>query len=106
MTVLLPAHGGNELAKYETVVAHVLSDVKFRIITFWNEAHSSVTNRVPLRSQEGEASHASLRNAGREFANVFGPLATLKMRAARNAGIRGEEAMRFSDDFKKAMASW
>ena len=83
-----------------------LSDVKFRIITFWNEAHSSVTNRVPLRSQGGEASHGSLKKARDEFASLFGPLATLKRNAVRNAGIRGEEAMHFSEDFKKAMDSW
>ena len=63
-------------------------------------------NKVPLRSQEGKAESRSLKAAGNEFVNLFGPLATLKRNAIRNAGIRGEEAMHFSEDFKKAVDSW
>ena len=99
-------YGGNELTKYETVVAHVLSDVKFRLVTMWNEAHSSAVNKVPLRSQEGEAESKSLKAAGNEFVNLFEPLATLKRNAVRNAGIRGEEALDFSRSFNKALNSW
>ena len=99
-------YGGNELTKYETVVAHVLSDVKFRLVTMWNEAHSLAVNKVPLRSQEGEAGCKSLKAAGNEFVNLFEPLATLKKSAARNAGVRGEGALDFSKDFNKALNSW
>jgi hypothetical protein len=99
-------YGGNELAKYETVVAHVLSDVKFRLIIVWDEMHSSVVNKVSLRSQGEGAGTKSLKTAGRENTKMFMALATLRRNATRNDGIRGEGALRFSGDLYRALKSW
>ena len=98
-------YGGNELSKYESVVSHVLSDVELRLVTYWNEAHSSVVRRVDLKSNEDEKSKGSLKNARQQFAELFGPLATLKMGATRNEGRRGRQALRLSKEFSAALKS-
>ena len=53
-------------------------------------------------SREGR-SGGGLKEARNDFDELFGPLATLKILAAKNAGIRGRDAMRLSKAFNKAL---
>ena len=98
-------YGGNELSKYESVVSHVLSDVELRLVTYWNEAHSSVVRRVDLKSKEDGESRGSLKNARQQFAEIFGPIATLKRGATQNEGLRGRQSLRLSKEFSAALKS-
>ena len=90
-------------AGHEAVTMHVLKDVEFRLVTYWNEAHFSVVSKVDLKSSGDAGKGRSLKEARDEFANLYGPLATLKRNATKNAGIRGRDALHLSRAFNKAL---
>ena len=96
-------YGKHALSSKESVVSHVLKEVKFRLVTIWNEAHSSVVSRVSLKVNSEEGGTKSLKETGGDFSHLFGPIATLKRNAVVNAGIKGEKAMELSRDFTRAL---
>ena len=96
-------YGKHALSSKESVVSHVLKEVKFRLVTMWNEAHSSVVSRVSLKVNSEEGGTKSLKETGGDFSRLFGPIVTLKRNAVKNAGIKGEKAMELSRDFTRAL---
>jgi hypothetical protein len=96
-------YGGNKMSSHEAVVQHVLKDVEFRLVTYWNEAHFSVVSKVELDSSKKGNKGSSLSEARDKFAQLWGPLATLKRNTIVNAGMKGREAMRLSEALERAL---
>ena len=91
------------MPSHETVTLHVLKDVEFRLVTYWNEAHFAVVGRVELKSSDNGNKGGGLNRARREFAQLWGPLATLKRNATTNAGMKGRGAMRLCKAMDEAL---
>ena len=91
------------MSSHEAVTMHVLKDVEFRLVTYWNEAHFLVVSKVELKSGGHGGKGRSLKEAGHEFAKLYSPLATPKRKATENAGIRGRGALDFSRAFNRAL---
>ena len=98
-------YGGNKMSSHEAVTMHVLKDLEFRLVTYWNEAHFSVVSKVELKSSGNAGKGRSLKEVGDEFAKLYKPLATLKRNATTNAGLKGREAFHLSMALEKALKS-